>query len=224
MSYWELQAGKQVHAGCATSLTQTHTHTYTDTDTHTHTKVGYTIDIAHNTTCNPCSMYVQHTLAACKWLQRLFMFSLPNVTQLHPPSARSQTSYQEFSGCLPGSDCRSKLMAQPQPSLQRETYPPIYHTDGRRDVAAGECAATQTFSISITLLSSPFDPSVFCLFSHPTHLFIFFFTLFFPPTLLNSHSLHDNKNPTHKHTNTFNLKDNVPLTCNLIAFICTRHH
>lgn len=95
-----------------------------------------------------CSM---HTSATCEWLQCLFMFSLPNVTQLHPPSTRGQTSYQEFSGCVSGSGSWSKLMAEQQSSLQCETYPPIYHTDCRHDVVAGECAATHTTDVSIFL-------------------------------------------------------------------------
>lgn len=111
-------------------------------------------------------MYSMHTSATCEWLQCRLMFSLPNVTQLHPPSAHSQTSYQEFSGCLSGSGSWSKLMAEQQSSLQCETYPPIYHTDCRHDVVAGECAATHPTYVSTFLFSSfpSFFPLLFFLF------------------------------------------------------------
>lgn len=98
-----------------------------------------------------------------QWLHCLFVFPLPNVTQQHPPSTRSQTSYQEFSGCLSGSGSWSKLMARQQLSLQCETYPPIYHTDCRHDVVAGECTATHPIYVSTFFISSllPPDPGLF---------------------------------------------------------------
>ena len=90
------------------------------------------------------------------------MFSLPSVTQLHPPSARSQTSYQEFSGCLAGSGSWSKLMAEQQSSPQCETYPPIYPADCRHDVVAAECAATYSTYVSTFFFSTfpPFCPAL----------------------------------------------------------------
>lgn len=121
---------------------------------------------AHAIHAHTACMYSMHTPAACEWLQRLFMFPLPNVTQLRPPSTRSQTSYQEFSGRLSGSGSWSKLMAELQSSLQCETYPPIYHTDCRHDVVAGECAATHPTYVSAFFLTSfpSFFPAPFSLF------------------------------------------------------------
>lgn len=96
-----------------------------------------------------------HALFCHLWMTAApFLFSLPNVTQLHPPSTHGQTSYQEFSGCLSGSGSWSKLMAEQQSSRQCETYPPIYRNDRRHDVVAGECSATHHTYSSTFLLSS----------------------------------------------------------------------
>lgn len=142
-------------------------------------------------------MHAQHACTVCTLLQLvndcscLFIFSLPNVTQLHPPSTRSQTSYQEFSGCLSGSGSWSKLMAEQQSSLQCETYPPIYHTDCRHDVVAGECAATHPTYISTFFFSSflsfyPVFPPLYSFISSRTHpsmtIFLpFLFLVVHPP-------------------------------------------
>lgn len=131
-----------------------------------------------------------HTSATCESLQCLFMFLLPNVTQPHPFSTCSQTSYQEFSGCLSGSGSWSKLMAEQQSSVYCESYPPIYHTDCRHDVMAGECAATHPTYVSTFLFSSllPFNPALFSsllssclpLITLPLPFSLFFFR-FTPP-------------------------------------------
>lgn len=111
------------------------------------------------------------------------MFSLPNVTQPHPPSTCGQTSSQEFSGCLSESGSWSKLMAEQQSSPQCETYPPIYHTGCRHDVVAGECSATHPTYISPfhLLFLSLFLPCLFPLssFSWLISLWLSFFSLFF---------------------------------------------
>lgn len=101
-SYWELQAEKQVSAGSATSHTHTHIHTCTQ-QTFIQTRSYISVSACILSRVIHACMDSTHASGACRRVQRLFTFCLPNVTQLHPPSTRSQTSYQKFPGCLSGS-------------------------------------------------------------------------------------------------------------------------
>lgn len=137
--------------------------------------------------------HLQYAHSHNLWMTAVpFMFLLPNVTQPHPFSTCSQTSYQEFSGCLYGSGSWSKLMAEQQSSLHCEIYPPIYHTDCRHDVMAGECAATHPTYVSTFLFSLStllFFPSLFLSNAHHSFtVFLPFFFGFTPPHTLISHS------------------------------------
>lgn len=95
-------------------------------------------------------------------------------------------------------------MAEQQSSPHSETRLPIYQTDCRHDVMAGECAATHRIYISTFLWSSPFPTCFFFFFFHlvsPSSLFLspflFFYTATHPYTSIFLSCAHETKHTHH---------------------------